>query len=134
MIWLCQNDPRPHALERILPTGVAQLIVNLGEDRVRRYDPARGCRSESTSGTVLAAVQSRYSVIDTAEQEHVMGVVFKPGGTVPFMRVPAHETCDLDVPLDLLWDRRQAATLRERLLEPDDSDAKLGAMEQALLE
>ena len=63
-----------------------------------------------------------------------MGVVFKPGGTVPFMRVPAHETCDADVPLDLLWDRRRTATLRERLLEPDDPEAKLDALEQALLE
>ncbi len=134
LIWLCHNEPQAHALERILPTGAAQLIVNLKEDRVRRYDPDRGHRCETTCGTVLAAVQSRYSVIDTAEQEHVMGVVFKPGGTVPFMRVPAHATCDADVPLDLLWDRRQAATLRERLLEPDDPEAKLDALEQALLE
>ena len=28
-IWVYQNDPQPHALERILPTGAAQLIVNL---------------------------------------------------------------------------------------------------------
>jgi AraC-like DNA-binding protein len=134
MIWLCQNEPQAHALERLLPTGAAQLIVNLKEDRVRRYDPERGNRCESTRGTVLAAVQSRYSVIDTAEQEHVMGVVFRPGGTVPFMRVPAHETCDADLPLELLWDRRHAETLRERLLEAGDADARLATLEQALLE
>ena len=29
-----QNDPRPHALERILPTGAAQLIVNLKEGQL----------------------------------------------------------------------------------------------------
>jgi AraC-like DNA-binding protein len=133
-IWLWQNEPQAHALERLLPTGAAQLIVNLKEDRVRRYDPERGNRCETTCGTVLAAVQSRFSVIDTAEQEHVMGVVFKPGGTVPFIRMPAHETCDADVPLDLVWDRSQAATLRERLLEADGPDAKVDAMERALLE
>ena len=38
-IWVYQNDPRPHALERILPTGAAQLIVNLKEDQTRLYDP-----------------------------------------------------------------------------------------------
>lgn len=32
-IWVYQNDPRPHVLERILPTGAAQLIVNLKEDQ-----------------------------------------------------------------------------------------------------
>ena len=38
-IWVYQNDPRPHALERIMPTGAAQLIVNLKEDQTRLYDP-----------------------------------------------------------------------------------------------
>ena len=28
-IWLFENQPQPLALERILPTGAAQLIVNL---------------------------------------------------------------------------------------------------------
>ena len=32
-IWVYQNTPRPHALERVLPTGAAQLIVNLKEDQ-----------------------------------------------------------------------------------------------------
>jgi hypothetical protein len=36
-IWLCRNTPRPRALERVLPFGAAQLIVNLTEDRTRVY-------------------------------------------------------------------------------------------------
>ena len=40
-IWLYDNGPRPHALERILPTGAAQLIVNLKQDETRIYDPER---------------------------------------------------------------------------------------------
>ena len=38
-IWVFQNDRAPHALERILPTGAGQLIVNLKEDQTRLYDP-----------------------------------------------------------------------------------------------
>jgi hypothetical protein len=38
-IWLYQDDPRPHAIERILPTGAAQLIVNLKQDQTRLYLP-----------------------------------------------------------------------------------------------
>ena len=38
-IWVYQNDPQPHMLERILPTGAAQLLVNLKEDQARFYDP-----------------------------------------------------------------------------------------------
>ncbi len=134
LIWLYHNDPRPHALERVLPTGAAQLIVNLKEDQTRLYDPGLGHECEATAGTVLSGVHSRYQIIDTSEQEYVAGVAFKPGGTVAFMRVPAHETSDADTPLELLWGRRRISLLRERLLENDNADAKLDALEIALRE
>jgi AraC-like DNA-binding protein len=133
-IWVFRNEPQPHALERILPTGAAQLIVNLREDQTRLYDPARGYRCTTTSGTVLAGPSSRFSIIDTQEQEYVLGVAFKPGGTIAFMRPPAHETRDADVPLDCLWGRSRTALLRERLLEQRDPDAQLDVMEDALRE
>jgi AraC-like DNA-binding protein len=50
------------------------------------------------------------------------------------MRVPAHETADSDVPLEAFWGRRDAARLRERLLERETPDAALDAFEAALLE
>src|SRR5262249_5650115 len=62
------------------------------------------------------------------------GVAFKPGGTAPFMRVPAHETCDADVPLEALWGQRRAGTLRERLLESDSPNTALDALEAILHE
>lgn len=133
-IWICRNDPRPFALERILPTGAAQLVVNLEEDEIRRYDADDADRCDSTSGTVLAGVQSSYSVIDTDEQKWVLGVSFRPAGTVPFVRVPADEMQDADVPLDLLWNRRVAATVRERLLECREPGAALDTMEHVLSE
>ena len=133
-IWLYRNDPRPHRLERILPTGAAQLIVNLKEDQTRIYDPALPSGCVATAGTVLCGVQSRYQVIDTSEQEFVAGVAFRPGGTVPFMRVPAHETSDADVPLEALWGHCRTAALRERLLESDSPEAALDALEAILHE
>jgi hypothetical protein len=36
---LCGNEPQQHVLERILPTGAAQLIVTLNEDETRLYEP-----------------------------------------------------------------------------------------------
>jgi hypothetical protein len=133
-IWVYQNDPRPHALERILPTGAAQLIVNLKEDQTRLYDPETPHRPVTTSGSVLSGVQSHFQIIDTSEQEYVAGVAFKAGGTTPFMRMPAHEARDVDVPLELLWGRRRTERLRERLLESANIDGKLDALETALCE
>jgi Domain of unknown function (DUF6597) len=67
-IWVYQNNPGPHALERILPTGAAQLIVNLKEDQTRLYDPESPHRYVASSGSVLSGVQSHFQVIDTSEQ------------------------------------------------------------------
>lgn len=134
MLWLYSNRPRPHAFERILPTGTAQLIVNLQQDQTRSYDAEREMRCEAMAGTVLAGVRSRYSVIDTAEQEYVMGVVFRPGGLPSFLKAPAFEAADLDVPLEAVWGSRRVDALRDRLLAARGPEAKLDALEQALLE
>ena len=133
-IWVYQNAPQPHALERILPNGAAQLIVNLKEDETRLYDPECPDRYVATSGSVVSGVRSGFQVIDTSEQEYVAGVAFRPGGTVPFIRMPAHEASGADVPLEALWGRRRATALRERLLESGSIDATLDALEAALHE
>jgi AraC-like DNA-binding protein len=132
-IWYWRSARRPHALERILPSGAAQLIVNLQEDENRVYDETGVVCSSSRSGVILAGVKSRYQIIDTAVQEHVLGVSFKPGGTVAFFRLPAHETADADIAIESLWTRAECSELRERLLSVPDTHAKLAIMESALL-
>jgi AraC-like DNA-binding protein len=132
-VWCCENDPRPHALERVLPNGTAQLIVNLKEDQTRVYRPELGYRCETSSGTTFSGVQSRYCLIDTAELECVAGVVFRPGGLGSFVRIPAHDARDAHIPLDLFWGRG-AGDLREQLLEAPDVAARLDTLERVLLE
>jgi AraC-like DNA-binding protein len=133
-IWLFRDGPRSHALERILPTGAAQLIINLKENRTRLYDPEPPHRCVSSSGTILAGVHSRYQIIDTFEQEYVGGVVFNPGGTAAFVRAPGYEMRDAATPLESLWGRQRTDDLREQLLERSDPDAQLDAIEAALAE
>jgi AraC-like DNA-binding protein len=133
-MWLFRDGPRPHALERILPTGAAQLIVNLKEDRTRVYDSERPHQCIAGVGTILAGVQSRYQIIGTAEQEYVAGVAFRAGGITPFVRAPAYETRDTDTPLESLWGRQRTADLRDQLLERCDPDAQLDVIEAALVE
>ena len=108
--------------------------MNLKEDQTRLYNPEFPHRFVATSVSVLSGVQSRFQVIDTSEQEYVAGVAFKPGGTLPFMRMPAHEARNTDVPLESLWGPHRTATLRERLLEGNDIDSTLDALEAVLQE
>jgi len=133
-IWFCEHAPRPFTLERVLPSGAAQLIVNLKEDQTRIYHPEwRRGPMRVSSGTVLTGVASGYSIIDTAEQECVAGVAFRPGGTVAFFSTPAHELRDAVTPLDLLWGRLRAAELRQQLLEATRPDARLDILERTLV-
>jgi AraC-like DNA-binding protein len=132
-IWICRNDPAPLSLQWILPTGAAQLIVNLKEDETRLYDPAAPERCAAIDGSVLSGPYTRVQVIDSSEQEYVAGVAFRPGGTVPFIRFPVHETTDADVPLEALWGRASTQALRERLLESRDAIGALDVLEDALL-
>ena len=134
LTWICRQPAAPHTLERVLPTGASQFIINLKEDRTRLYDPEHGYRCIATSGSVLSGGHSRFQIIDTSEQEHVAGVAFKPGGTAAFVSMPAHELADCDVPLEDLIGVRRTASLRERLLASDSADAGLDAIEATLLE
>src|SRR5438105_6905946 len=125
-IWFCEREPGPHALERVLPIGAAQLIVNMKDDQTRIYDCDSGqARVTVLPGTVVSGIRSRFSVIDTAEQECVAGVVFHPAGTAAFFRRPAHEMRDSEIPVETLWGRRAAAELREKLLEARDPHSRL---------
>jgi AraC-like DNA-binding protein len=132
VIWVYRNDPSARTLERILPTGAAQLIVNLKEDETRLYDPERPSQYVTNVGTILAGVRAGYQVIDTAEQEFVAGVAFRAGGSAMFTDVPATETRDVDVPLECLWSRQRAVDLRDQLLEARCLDGQLDIMERAL--
>jgi AraC-like DNA-binding protein len=130
--WCCESAPRLFALERVLPSGAAQIIVNLREDRTRVYHPETGAIAES-SGTVLAGVSTRFGIIDTVEQECVAGVSFRPGGLSPFFSVPAYELCDSDIPLEFLWSRARGARLREQLLAAPTPAARLDILERTML-
>src|SRR5262249_41796689 len=134
-IWLCTSDRRPRALERILPSCGAQLIVNLAEDETRLYrDSPRGLTCVRSSGSILTGITTRFQVIDTDEQIHVAGVVFRPGGTIPLVAAPAHELRDTDVPLECLWGRQRMARVRERLRDAVEPPAALDVLEAALLD
>jgi AraC-like DNA-binding protein len=132
-LWLCRSEPRPRALERVLPSGGSQLILNLAEDETRVYrDAGKGVLCERSPGSVLTGMSTRFHVIDTDEQAYVAGVVFRAGGTVPFVAPPAYELSDADVPLEFLWERSSVQRVRDQLLSAASPDAALDRLEATL--
>jgi AraC-like DNA-binding protein len=133
LLWLYDGYAQPHAKERILPSGVMQLVINMAGDSLRVYDRDDTDRSHTHRGAALMGAQSEYIVIDTAQQASIMGVHFRPGGAFPFFREPAGELLDSMVSLDLLW-ARAATDLRDRILEARNHETRLRILERILME
>jgi AraC-like DNA-binding protein len=132
LLWLYEGYSQPHDKERVLPDGAMALVMNLKDDVARVYDRREPSKFQSTRGALLVGVQSEYFVLDTAEQQSVIGVHFKPGGAFPFFKMAAGELHNQHLSLDLLWGNG-ARELREQLLEAATPERKFQILEESLL-
>jgi len=132
LFWLYQGYTPAHAMERVLPDGTMQLVINLREDTFRVYDRRNPERFQRFPGCLVCGARSSFVVIDTASQAATIGVHFKPGGALPFLAEPAGALRDADAPLDALWGAA-ANDLRERLCAAATPEEKFRLLEQALL-
>lgn len=117
-LWYCEGYRASHRKERVLPGGRFQFVIDL---------------QESAGTPLVVGMRSEYGVVETAALQCVMGVVFRPGGTIPFLGWPADDFYNREIPLDLIWGP-QANLLRERLGEAATSHARFQVLEAALLQ
>lgn len=116
-VWHCESAAALPRRERVLPDGRFHLVLNLG-----------------VGAAAVAGLRSHYVVIDTARVSSVMGVVFRPGAARAFLSAPAVDFCDQAIHLDLVWGWRSADLLLERLREGRTAEARLGILEEALVD
>jgi len=133
LLWLYQDDAAPRGKERALPSGTAELVINLLEDETRLYDAGNTDNRRRYPGAVVCGPQSEFFVIDGEEQISTIGVHFKVGGVFPFLPPPAHELADRHVALEDLWGGSATDLLREEILEAPTPYGKLEVLERALL-
>jgi AraC-like DNA-binding protein len=134
ILWSYDGYSTPHAQERLMPMGTAELVINLGEDESRVYDWRDTSRCTCLPGAIVVGAHGQPFVIDTAEQQSVVGAHFAAGGAFPFFGVDASELTDRHVPLEALWGVPATRRLRERLLETKPGAARLDVLEAALVE
>jgi AraC-like DNA-binding protein len=91
-LWLYRGEAPAHATDLRLPTGEAELVVNLGSGRA-----------------VVAGPATRAHLLATTEQRDTLGVVFKVGGASALLGLPLEEIRDLTVPLPDLGERTAEA-------------------------
>lgn len=132
LFWHCRESATRRGRERRLPSATLELVISLGEDRLRVFDAADGAAPECYPGAVIGGPHSKYIMLDSQVRESSIGIHFKPGGAFPFLRVPIEALHNRNVPLEALWGRG-AAKLRQRLMEASTPALRFGILERELL-
>lgn len=129
--WYSRGYVPQRRRERSLPSGRADLVFNLHEDRIRMFNSADDAVGVTTRGAVVHGPQSRYFVLDARRDVHVIGVHFLPGGG-NLLGVPLKGLCDRHVAFEDLWGER-AVRLRERLVDAIEPRRMFAILEQEFL-
>ncbi|WP_158788036.1 helix-turn-helix domain-containing protein [Granulicella sp. L46] len=139
-IWYARGGVQAHRMERVLPNGSMQMIVNLAHERIADLRPLAAALQRGDvlpkagaplAASVLVGMQTRYVLIDTVELDEVMGVVFRPGALLQFMGESADVFRDRETPLADVFGT-EASGLRDRLLEEPEVAAKFNCLERFL--
>ncbi len=134
LLWLYEGFRPVHPRERLLPTGTIEIVIDLREDRILTWGRRDMRQPFALSGSVVCGAHSEFFVIDTASQDAVMGVHFRPGGAYPFLKLPSGELHNQHVDLSQFWGRQQVSELRGRLLAAPAPETKLRVLERGLLQ
>lgn len=100
------NDGSP--AERILPDGCVELILNFGD----RFLQHAGTERTHQPHNFIVGQMTGPILISASGVVQLLGIRFQPGGTRPFLAVPAHELTDEVVELGSL-----SGAFERRLLE-----------------
>jgi AraC-like DNA-binding protein len=131
-LWASERGPMPHARERNLPTGRADLIIALRQTHLNRFASADELHGRRFAGGIVQGPQQLPFFRDTGEPSCVVGVHFRAGGTWALLGLPLNELADSVVTPDELWGG-EAAHLRERLQSLPDARSRLRGLEAWLL-
>jgi AraC-like DNA-binding protein len=130
--WFYDGLTPAHRLERVLPEGSFELLINLREEPRHIFNLEELKALTSFRGAWLAGMHSQSVVIDTAPDSSMMGVHFRPGGAAGVLGIPAGELCDRVIELEGIWGS-DAARLRSQLLEAPTPRAKFRCLEHFLI-
>ena len=131
-IWYSEGMQGSHARERLLPNGESCIVFDLREKPRRIFDANDPCEHETYEPAVFCGARADSFVIETSQQERVVGIQFRPGGAFPFLSMPADEVAHSSFALDHAWPGH-GAEIREQLMSAKSVDAMFLVLETALL-
>lgn len=131
-IWYSEGFEGSHEQERLLPNGESAIIFDLREEPVRIYDAQDRGRFTTFAPAIFCGARTDCFVIETSQQERVLGIQFRPGGAFAFLSMPAGEVANDTFSLDDLWPG-EAARIRDALMNAGSVEAMFRILERALL-
>ena len=130
-IWWNDRARSSAHREHVLPSGKAQLVIALHDERLSWSTDLRGDSHAWTAG-IVHGPQSSYYLTGPKPRGAVMGVSFRPGAAGPVvLGVPPSALTDGHVSLGDLWGSR-GTVLRERLADAATPQAAFTILEEAL--
>ncbi|HSS97541.1 MAG TPA: AraC family transcriptional regulator [Terriglobales bacterium] len=127
--WLLEDDSPPQSsVQRIVPDGCPELILNLG----RPFEGQKEGRWYSQPQFFFAGQITRPMFIRSNGAAKVLGVRFHPFGARRILKVSAHETTDLLLPLEDVAPRLYRKL--HHLFELDSTPQQLAFVDQVLRE
>ncbi len=122
-----QREKREES-ELVVPTGMSQLIFHYG----RPFSRELGGGKCSQKHLILCGPEDKGSFVSAEAGCGMIGVLFKPYGLRPFLRMPVSELATLELPLSELMGP-SAREFEERLSICSHFQERIAAMERLLL-
>ncbi|MEO6013149.1 MAG: helix-turn-helix domain-containing protein [Devosia sp.] len=122
-----------HDREKLLPDGAIQIIVDLTDTPKKLYAGETSDIAVDFSKAWISGMHRRWIVIEAQQAASMLVIRFRPGGSLAFVPHAASAFTNTVHSLAAVLGRN-AASLRDRILEATTIDAKFAAAETWLLE
>lgn len=122
----------PHTLERFLPDGNTEIIINLTEYPQYIYNNETFQEIQTCRYAWVSGVRTKPITIPSGDGSRMLIVAFKKGRAHPFYRFPMNEISDRVAEADLVFGR-SFCDLREQLLDALSVERMFQLVEKFLL-
>ena len=128
--WYSWDPTATHRHERVLPNGRAQVVISLARDHLTNANhPTDPLQPQPAA--IFLGLYSRHQLIDTIDLSELIGIIFHPGGTLPFFPDNTHLFTNRETSLEDLWGNA-TANLRNDLRECPTPARKFALLDFAL--
>jgi AraC-like DNA-binding protein len=130
-LWYARDPNAVHHHQRVLPSGHAQIVISLARDYLTNANHLIDTLEHSPAA-IFHGLFSHHQQIEAIDLSELIGIVFQPGGTLPFFPTNTSIFTNRETSLHDLWGNA-SEDLRDQLREAPTPALKFDLLESALL-